>query len=73
MRPKKSRFSYDDMLRKNDGSADTRLISARTEPDALTTSWPNTSTLPLSGKSSVLRTRTRVDLPEPLAPLSPKS
>ena len=37
-RPKNSRFSIADMLRKNDGSADTRLISARTCPDSLTTS-----------------------------------
>src|SRR5450759_3997987 len=72
-RPKKSRFSDVDMLRKNDGSAETRLISARTLPASLTTSYPNISTDPLSGSSSVLRMRTSVDLPEPLAPIRPNT
>ena len=70
-RPKKSRFSTADMLRKNEGSADTRLISERTSLDWRTTSNPKMRASPLSGKRSVLRIRTSVLLPEPFAPRTP--
>ena len=60
------------MLLKNEGSADTRLISARTFIASFTTSRPNTRTSPSSGSSSVLTMRIRVDLPLPLAPMTPK-
>ena len=59
------------MGRKNDGSADTRLISGRTDNGFLTGSRPKTRTVPLSGSNSVQMIRMSVDLPDPFAPMTP--
>jgi len=59
------------MLRKKEGSAETRLISPRTVIESRTTSKPNTRTSPASGSRRVLRMRTSVDLPDPFAQMTP--
>ena len=60
-----------DMARKNDGSAETRLSSGRTDSGSASASRPKTRTSPASGRSSVESIRMSVDLPEPLAPITP--
>src|SRR5262252_8648568 len=39
--------------------------------ESVTTSWPKTRAQPSSGSTSVARTRTSVDLPLPLGPITP--
>jgi hypothetical protein len=53
---------------KNDASTDTRLTSRCTARESLSTSLPKIFAVPPSGSSSVDKSRTNVDFPEPFWP-----